>query len=110
MTPYIEIHITTDSQSEAQRIGTKLVQERLAACAQISGPIQSIYEWEEKIENSEEWVLSLKSHQEFFPRLVEVIRKEHSYKCPQIIALPLVNANEDYLAWMKAAINTERKS
>lgn len=101
MTPYIEIHITTASQSEAQRIGEKLVEERFAACAQIFGPIQSVYKWKGKTENSQEWLLCLKSNQSLFTMLVEIVRKEHSYECPQIIALPLVNANEDYLDWMK---------
>lgn len=101
MTGFIEIHITTSSEQEAEILGGILVEKGLAACAQISGPIQSIYRWEGKTERSREWFCCVKSRKELFPALVQVVRENHSYDCPQITAFPILDANEDYLHWMQ---------
>jgi periplasmic divalent cation tolerance protein len=107
MTAFIEIHITTATEEEAIRIGEILVEARLAACAQISGPIRSIYVWEGKKESTPEWVCCLKSRESLFPELVKAVRKHHSYQCPQIVAVPIQGANEDYLQWMEQAVNSQ---
>ena len=100
MTPFIEVHITTATEEEAVRLGEIMVESKLAACAQMSGPIRSIYVWEGKKESAQEWVCCLKSRESLFGELVEAVRKEHSYQCPQIIAVPILNANNDYQQWM----------
>ena len=100
MSTFIEIHITTATEEEAIRLGEALVEAKLAACAQISGPIRSIYVWEGKKESALEWVCCLKSQESLFRELVEAVRKNHSYQCPQIIAVPILNANDDYQQWM----------
>jgi len=101
MTSFLEIHITTATEEEALRIGEILVDAKLAACAQISGPIRSIYVWEGKRESSPEWGCCLKSRESLFSELVETVRKYHSYQCPQIVAVPILKANDDYLQWME---------
>ena len=101
MTPFIEIHITAATEEEAVRLGELLVDAKLAACAQVSGPIRSIYVWEGERESSQEWVCCLKSRESLFSELVEAVRKNHSYQCPQIVAVPILNANDDYLQWME---------
>ena len=110
MTSFIEIHITTATEEEAIRLGEILVDAKLAACAQISGPIRSIYVWEGKREFSLEWVCCLKSRELLFPELVKAVRKHHSYQCPQIIAVPILKANEDYLRWMEEQSQSEPRT
>jgi len=100
MSTFIEIHITTATEDEAIRLGEALVEAKLAACAQVSGPIRSIYVWEGKKESALEWVCCLKSREFLFGELVEAVRKIHSYQCPQIIAIPILNMNDDYQQWM----------
>ena len=101
MTSFIEIQITTATEEEAIRLGNVLVEAKLAACAQISGPIQSIYIWEGAKESAREWVCCLKSRESLFSELVEVVRKHHSYQCPQIVAVPILTASDDYLQWLE---------
>ncbi len=99
--PFIEVHITTATEEEAIRIGEGLVAAKLAACAQISGPIRSIYVWEGKNESTAEWVCCLKTRESLFSELVESVRKVHSYQCPQIVAVPILTATDDYRLWME---------
>jgi len=101
MTSFIEIQITSATEDEAIRLGKILVEAKLAACAQISGPIQSIYVWEGAQESAQEWVCCLKSRESLFSELVAVVRKHHSYQCPQIVAVPILKTNDDYLQWME---------
>ena len=100
MTNFIEIHITTSTEEEANRIGETLVSAKLAACVQITGPIRSIYVWEGKQESTQEWMCCVKTRETLFGPLVEAVRAIHSYQCPQITAVPIVAANDDYRYWM----------
>jgi len=106
MTSFLEIQITTATEDEAIRLGEVLVESELAACAQISGPIRSIYVWEGKRESSQEWVCCLKSQESLFPELVETVRKNHSFQCPQIIAVPILMATDDYLQWIETSLKS----
>ena len=101
MISFVEIHITMASEEEAVRLGEVLVETKLAACAQISGPIRSIYFWEDAKESAREWVCCVKARESIFDELVETVRKHHSYQCPQIVAVPILKANDDYLRWME---------
>ncbi len=100
MTSYIEVHITTASQDEAELLANVLIEKKLAACVQVSGPIQSHYVWEGQAESAQEWYCNAKTSQDLFSELAETVRANHSYKCPQIIALPILAGNQDYLDWM----------
>ncbi len=100
MTSYIEVHITTASEDEAELLANVLIEKKLAACVQVSGPIRSHYIWEGRTESELEWCCNVKTALELFPALVETVRANHSYKCPQIIVLPILAGNQDYLDWM----------
>ena len=104
MTNYIEVQITTTTQAEAERLSDVLLENRLAACVQISGPIQSNYTWEGKRESTPEFLCCVKTDQSLFQSLVETVRANHSYECPQIVAIPILTANDDYLDWMKSSL------
>jgi periplasmic divalent cation tolerance protein len=72
----------------------------LAACVQIVGPITSVYRWQGKIESTQEWQCMAKSQQGLFHRIEEAIKRLHPYHVPEIIALPVLAGNADYLAWL----------
>jgi periplasmic divalent cation tolerance protein len=78
-----------------------LVQDRLAACAQVCGTIRSVYVWKGVCETSEETLLLVKTKLSLFERLESAVRSRHPYECPQIVALPIVTANTDYLKWLE---------
>jgi periplasmic divalent cation tolerance protein len=98
---YIQVQITFPTTEAASTIAAKLVQEKLVACAQICGTIQSIYTWKGVCETSTETLLLAKTTLPLFERLESTVRAEHPYECPQIVALPIVTANADYLEWLK---------
>ena len=100
MEDYIVIYTTTDNKEDAQRIARDLVEQRLAACVQVTGPIQSTYRWEAQIERGEEWLCSIKSRKDLLPAIEDAIRAIHPYDVPEIIALPIVGGSDDYLSWL----------
>jgi periplasmic divalent cation tolerance protein len=96
----VQIITTVGNKDEAAKIGRHLVDERLAACAQIAGPITSIYRWKGKVEEAEEWQCIIKSRKGLYGRIEEEIRKLHSYELPEIIAFDLDHALADYAGWV----------
>ena len=97
-------HITCASQDEARAIGEQMVSERLAACANILGPMTSIYHWEGEIECAEEVVLILKTTAKNMMALTARVKAIHSYSVPCVLSIPVngEEGNPDYLAWLRA--------
>jgi periplasmic divalent cation tolerance protein len=102
MPDYIEVHSTTDSREEADRICAAVVEARLAACAQVTGPIRSAYWWQGKIERADEYFLMMKTTRDRFGALAKLIRENHSYETPDIVAVPILEGTEDYLEWISS--------
>lgn len=100
MGTHIQVQMTFPTAESAEATASRLVDERLAACAQILEPIQSVYVWKEKRESTREILVFAKTKAELFDRLVETVKEIHPYECPQIVALPIVAANKDYLVWI----------
>jgi periplasmic divalent cation tolerance protein len=100
MREFIVVYVTAGSPAEADRLARALVEERLAACVNQIGPIQSVYRWEGKLEQSEEQLLIIKTQKELFASLEKRVRELHSYSVPEIVALPIVDGNQDYLRWL----------
>ena len=99
-TPYVMIFCTVPDESRAKKISQSLLEEKLAVCCTIIPDLNSIYHWENKIQNDKELLLIIKSRQELFPELEQRIKGLHPYSVPEIIAIPIVNGNPDYLKWM----------
>ena len=93
----------------AKKIGHHLVEDKLAACVQVSGPITSIYQWENKMEESQEWRCLIKTRKDLYPELEAAIRGNHPYDVPEIIALPLLTGSQDYLDWIDQVVKPEHK-
>ncbi|MCL2004987.1 MAG: divalent-cation tolerance protein CutA [Planctomycetaceae bacterium] len=104
---YIQLQITFPTVESARDMATKLVQEKLVACAQLCGTVQSIYTWKGVCETSTETLLLAKTALPLFERVESTIRNGHPYECPQIVALPIIAANADYLEWLEEQISLE---
>jgi periplasmic divalent cation tolerance protein len=100
MTDYIQVLTTTESRDDAETIGRALVDQRLAACVQIVGPITSIYRWQGKINTAQEWQCWVKTRRELYGRIEETIRRLHTYQVPEILAIDVAAGSPDYLAWL----------
>ncbi len=99
------VYCTTESIEEAKRISKILVETRLAACVNLIPEMYSIYEWQGKIEESQEVVLIAKTTTDCFERLKQTIIEHHSYECPCIVALPMIEGNPDFLQWIRSQTN-----
>jgi len=99
-TPYLMILCTVPDSVTAQKISRILVEEKLAACCNIVPGLNSIYRWENKIQDEPEILLIFKTRQELFSELEQRVKSLHPYAVPEIIAIPIVSGNIDYLKWM----------
>ena len=100
MTEIIQIATTVESKADAARIAAALVKERLAACVQVSGPLESTYWWKDQLETSQEWLCTVKTMRKHFPQVETRIRQLHSYEVPEVLAIPVVAASADYAQWL----------
>ncbi len=98
---FLQVQTTTDSRAEAVELAHGAVAARLAACAQVAGPIASTYWWDESIERAEEWLLMLKLPADRYEELAAFLTEQHSYDEPEILALPIVAGAPGYLSWME---------
>lgn len=104
---HVVVLVTGPSADEAERIGRALVEERLAACANLIPSISSAYWWKGKIEEATEALLVLKTRQDLVERLVTRVRALHSYTVPEVIALPILGGNPDYLRWIDDSVESK---
>ncbi|PCG87763.1 divalent-cation tolerance protein CutA [Streptomyces sp. WZ.A104] len=99
---WLTVLTTTDSEDKARQLARSAVEARLAACAQISAPVTSVYRWQHAIESTEEWQVFLKTTAERYDELEALIEREHDYDTPEIIALPVIRGSARYLGWVTA--------
>jgi len=101
---YGVVLVTAASRDEAVAIAQSLIQEGLAACVGMI-PIQSIYVWEGKTHQDDEWQLIIKTRLDCFRDLEAAVQKIHSYDVPEIIALPILAGSQPYLDWMATQVS-----
>lgn len=106
MEEYIQVLTTVDKKGDAKKIANEVVGKRLAACAQIVGPVQSTYWWKGAMESSEEWLCLMKTKKTLYGMLEETIKKMHPYEVPEVVAVPIVSGNPDYLKWLEKEVGT----
>jgi periplasmic divalent cation tolerance protein len=100
MQEFILVYVTAGSPAEGDRLARALVEERLAACVNRIAPVQSVYRWQGKVEQSEEELLIVKTRKTLFAALESRVRELHSYSVPEIIAVPIIDGSEGYLRWL----------
>jgi periplasmic divalent cation tolerance protein len=98
----IFVYVTVPSVLEARAIAEAVLQDRLAACANILPGMHSIYHWQGKIEQAEECVVVFKTRATLFQALEACVKEMHKYSNPCIVALPLTAASAPYLDWILA--------
>jgi periplasmic divalent cation tolerance protein len=93
---------TTDSAEKAQELARSAVAARLAACAQISAPVISVYRWQNAVETAGEWQVLFKTTEACYAALEAHLVAAHDYDTPEIIATPVVRGSAAYLEWIDA--------
>ena len=103
----VEVRTTVATRDDADRLARGLVAARLAACAQVSGPITSHYRWKGTLERAEEWQCHCKTTRARWPDVARFLREHHPYELPEIVMLPLAGS-EGYLDWVRDEVEDER--
>lgn len=103
---YNVILITAKDKTEAQSIADRLVGDKLAACVNIVDSVISVYRWEGRVNKETEVLLIVKSKTDVLAKVIETVKSIHSYSVPEIIALPIVGGNEDYLKWIEGNVKS----
>ncbi len=104
MSDALLVFCTCEDRAEARRIATHLVEERLAACVNIIGGVQSVYRWEGNVSEAEEVQLLIKTTRERYPAFQKRITELHSYDTPEILAIPIAEGSEKYLRWLREQV------
>ena len=107
MTQPIQLLSTTPSKEIAEKIATLILDKRLAACVQISGPITSLYHWKNKLTKDQEWELKIKTLDSLVTPLEKLITQNHPYDIPEIIGTELTFINKSYLEWLKKSVTSQ---
>jgi len=97
--------VTCGSEEEAGKISELLVRQHMAACVSIT-PVRSVFEWQGKFENQSEWLLMIKTLSPLLARVEEAVKANHSYECPEIIALNVAAVSENYARWVRSVCKT----
>jgi periplasmic divalent cation tolerance protein len=101
---YIIVIVTTANKQEAEKIAQHLLNKRLIACANIIGPVTSLFHWSGKTEHAEEYLALLKSRNDLFEKLTETVKALHSYDVPEILAIPVVGGSKEYVDWLGSCL------
>jgi len=96
--------VTASSNDEADKITSVLLKKRKAACVNIIPRVNSHFWWKGKIDSSDEALMVIKTKVSVVPDIIELVRKNHSYTVPEIIALPLIGGDQDYLEWISREV------
>ena len=100
MTDKIIVYTTCGSKKEAKQIARHLIETHVAACVTMLPEARSVYRWQDKIEDSKEILLLIKSRRDLFDQVRAQIEKMHSYEVPEIVAVPVVEGTLAYLDWL----------
>lgn len=100
----VEVVVTTPDENCALRLGGEAVKAGLCACAQVSGPITSIFVWKGERREEKEWRLTMKTLHRLADRLEELMKEMHPYEVPEVIVRDLAAVSTDYFEWMKAGV------
>ena len=96
----VVVLITAGTDGEARQIAGALLEQRKAACVNIVPAVTSLFWWEGRIDSGQESLLIVKSKASLFDEIVSLVKEIHSYDVPEVIALPVMGGNPDYLNWL----------
>lgn len=101
---YIVAFVTAANLEEAQNLSNRLIETKLAACVNIIENIKSIFWWQGKVESGKEVLLVIKSTKSKLSAIIKLVKSLHSYKVPEIIALPIIGGEKNYLRWIDESL------
>ena len=104
MTDKVVILVSVANRREGRQIARHLVENRLAACVNMTQTIESIYRWEGKLVEDKEVFLVIKSARPLFPEIKTAIKRIHTYHTPEIICLPIIEGSENYVQWISDSV------
>ncbi|MGI0485397.1 divalent-cation tolerance protein CutA [Pantanalinema rosaneae CENA516] len=101
---YGVVLVTAPSREQADAIAQALIAAKLAACLSLL-PVHSIYTWQGKVEREDEWQLLIKTDLTKFAALEAIVRHNHPYEVPELIALPILAGSLPYLQWIAEQVD-----
>jgi len=102
---YIVVLITVPGSQEAQQLSKLLLEQKKAACVNIISGVNSRFWWQGQLDSAEENLLIVKTKASLLTELISLVKTAHSYEVPEIIALPVIGGNQDYLAWIEGSVS-----
>ncbi|MBN2099896.1 MAG: divalent-cation tolerance protein CutA [Dehalococcoidia bacterium] len=96
----VVVLVTASSEEEARKIANLLLEHRKAACVNLVAGVQSRFWWEDRLDSAKESLLIIKTRAALVPEITDIVKKAHSYTVPEIVAMPIVGGNKDYLDWV----------
>ncbi len=97
----IVVFITAKDINEAKKISQGLIKEHAVACVNIVSGVQSFFWWQGKVDAAQEVLLIVKSQKNCFKKIARIVKRLHSYQTPEIIALPIIDGEKEYMKWIK---------
>jgi periplasmic divalent cation tolerance protein len=97
----IIIFITAGNKTEANQIAKVLIQEKLAACVNMIDPVESVFKWQNKMSQEKEILMMVKSINRNMDKIITMVKQNHSYDVPEIIAMPIISGSKEYLSWLR---------
>jgi periplasmic divalent cation tolerance protein len=101
---YIVLLTTTSDNGEAYKIARVLLGQKKAACVNVVPGVSSLFWWQDKLDAAQESLLIAKTKASLLNQVVTLIKEIHSYEVPEIVALPIIGGNQDYLAWINKEV------
>ena len=101
----IQVITTISEKKDAEELAQAVLEKRLAACVQISGPIESRYWWNSRIETAQEWTLTIKTRQDLYKQLEKLLLELHPYDQPEILATAVADVSAGYLKWLTEQVS-----
>ena len=103
----VVVFVTVGTQEEAQKIASVLLERRKGACVNIVAGVDSRYRWQGKLETDREALMIIKTRTALVDELVDLVKEIHPYDVPEVIVLPIVDGNSDYLRWIDREVRQE---
>ncbi len=109
MNEHVLVYITAPSEQEANTLTSALLEQRLIACANIHGPVTSLYRWEGQRQEASEWVIIGKTQGKHQQQVTDFVTGHHSYDCPCVLFTPISGGFRPFLDWVTAETTSEKE-